>query len=124
MDTKTRDQVALDVIDDNPWQPREAIDPDSLEELADSIRQIGLLQTPLARPSAAGRFELAFGHRRIAAVRLLQQREEWGDYVNLVSAQMSEQRSRGLAVEVLMLAATSGCGEVQQPCRGSDTRWS
>ncbi len=90
MDTKTRDQVALDVIDDNPWQPREAIDPDSLEELADSIRQIGLLQTPLARPSAAGRFELAFGHRRIAAVRLLQQREEWGDYVNLVSAQMSE----------------------------------
>ena len=39
----------------------------------------------------------------------------------LVSAQISIQRSWGLAVEVPMLAATSGCGEVQQPCRGSDT---
>ena len=34
---KTREQVDLQLIDDNPWQPRQAIDQDGLEELADSI---------------------------------------------------------------------------------------
>ena len=98
METKTRDRIALDVIDDNPWQPREARDPDSLEELADSIRQIGLLQTPLARPAADGRFELAFGYRRIAAVRLLQQREEWGDYVDLDIEDLTDERMAVIAL--------------------------
>ena len=120
METKTREQVALDVIDDNPWQPRDdfpnlpfrrstvdaktrdqialAIDPDSLEELADSIRQIGLLQTPLARPAADGRFELAFGHRRVAAVRLLQQREEWGDYVDVDIEDLTDERMAVIAL--------------------------
>ena len=98
VETKTREQVALDVIDDNPWQPRQAIDPDSLEELADSIRQIGLLQTPLARPAADGRFELAFGHRRIAAVRLLQQQEEWGDYVDLDIEDLTDERMAVIAL--------------------------
>ena len=48
---KTREQVALDVLDDNPWQPRQNSDADELQELADNIRQMGLLQVPLARIS-------------------------------------------------------------------------
>ena len=46
---KTREQIDLALIDDNPWQPRVAMDPEGVEELADSIAALGLLQAPLAR---------------------------------------------------------------------------
>ena len=79
MAVKTRELVDLDLIDDNPWQPRREIEPEPLRELAEDIRVNGLLQTPLARPAVDGRYELAFGHRRVAAVRLLHQQGEWDD---------------------------------------------
>ena len=50
----------------NPWQPRTAIDPDAVAELANSILTQGLLQPPVAR-SINGHYELAFGHRRFLA---------------------------------------------------------
>ena len=79
-----RERVALDLIDDNPWQPRAEITPESAEEMADEIRRIGrLLQTPLARRADGGRYQLAFGHRRIAGCRHLRQLGEWEDYVDL-----------------------------------------
>ena len=70
---KDRVAIPLRLIDDNPWQPRAEMDREGLEELANSIGQVGLLQSPLVRlsPSDAERYELAFGHRRVAACRLL-----------------------------------------------------
>lgn len=69
-------EVAVDSIVPNPRQPRQAIDPTSLQELADSIREHGLLQ-PLvvtALPGAEGepaeRYQLIAGERRWAAARL------------------------------------------------------
>ena len=47
------------------------MDPDALESLAENIHQLGLLQAPLLRRSSGGRFQAAFGHRRIAALKLL-----------------------------------------------------
>ena len=38
---KTREQVSLDVLDDNPWQPRQSIATNELQELADNIHQLG-----------------------------------------------------------------------------------
>ena len=46
MKTRERVQVDLELIDDNPWQPRQEIDQETLPELADSIHQLGLLQAP------------------------------------------------------------------------------
>ena len=46
---KTRERIDLELLDDNPWQPRQEIDPEGLQELADSIAQVGLLQAPLGR---------------------------------------------------------------------------
>ena len=57
---KTRQQVALDLIDDNPWQPRQAMDPGALQDLADDIHELGLLQVPLARPALDGTFPARF----------------------------------------------------------------
>ena len=74
---RTREQVDLAAIFDNPWQPRQNIDADALRELAESIHQLGLLQTPRGRRVHRGRVELAFGHRRVAACMLLHQRGDW-----------------------------------------------
>ncbi len=61
---KTRVRIELAKIDDNPYQPRLEYDQEAIEDLADSIEQLDVLQIPLARPRDDGRVQLAFGHRR------------------------------------------------------------
>lgn len=52
----------------NPRQPRTRLDEESLEELAASVAQVGILQPVLVRPSADGhRYELIAGERRLRA---------------------------------------------------------
>src|SRR3990172_290827 len=62
--------VSLDLIDPNPYQPRQAEDPAVVAEIAESIQRHGLMQVPTARAAEGGRYQLAFGHTRLAAVRL------------------------------------------------------
>lgn len=57
-------------IDANPYQPREHFDDDALEELANSIRQLGIIQPITVRSSGNGRFELISGERRLRASKL------------------------------------------------------
>lgn len=66
------DQIALDSIDPNPFQPRHAFREESLKELADSIRTSGIVQPVLLRhaPGSAGRYHLIAGERRWRAARL------------------------------------------------------
>ena len=56
--------VAIDRIEANPEQPRLAFDEASLNELAASIREHGVLQPILVRPLDAMRFQLIAGERR------------------------------------------------------------
>jgi len=56
--------VPLDRIDPNPDQPRLTFDEDSLQELAASITEHGVLQPILVRPGAEGRYQLIAGERR------------------------------------------------------------
>jgi ParB family transcriptional regulator, chromosome partitioning protein len=56
-------EVPISKILPNPAQPRLSYDEDSLTELADSIREHGVLQPILVRPSG-GKFELIAGERR------------------------------------------------------------
>jgi len=60
------EQVRIDSIDPNPFQPRHAFPENSLAELADSIRVSGVVQPILLRraPSAEGRYQLVLGERR------------------------------------------------------------
>ncbi|MEP6659313.1 MAG: ParB/RepB/Spo0J family partition protein [Acidimicrobiales bacterium] len=51
-------------IDPNPHQPRQHFDEETLVSLAGSVREVGVLQPVLVRPSAGGRFELIAGERR------------------------------------------------------------
>lgn len=57
------------LIDGNPYQPRHAEDPVAVVEIAESIKRNGLMQIPTAR-ELNGRYQLAFGHTRLAAFKL------------------------------------------------------
>jgi ParB family transcriptional regulator, chromosome partitioning protein len=58
------DEIAIGAITPNPRQPRRSFDDDALEELAASIREVGLLQPVVVRKVMPGRFELVMGERR------------------------------------------------------------
>ena len=57
------EQVPLNLIEPNPFQPRTQLPMDGLEELANSIRASGLIQPILIRP-AGERYQLVAGERR------------------------------------------------------------
>jgi ParB family chromosome partitioning protein len=62
-------EIAIDVIDPNPRQPRRRFDDDALDGLAASMRVRGVLQPVLVRPAVGGRHELIAGERRWRAAR-------------------------------------------------------
>ena len=70
MDTQTPRMMQLDFIDPNPYQPRKSDDQHVVEEIAASIERNGLMQIPSAR-LFKGRYQLAFGHTRLAAYKFL-----------------------------------------------------
>jgi ParB family chromosome partitioning protein len=57
-------EIAIDLIDPNPYQTRRQIREESLTELTDSIRASGVVQPVVLRPVAGGRFQLVAGERR------------------------------------------------------------
>ena len=61
--------ISLDQIKPNPSQPRTNFDEASLEDLADSIKEVGVLQPVLVRAREDG-FELVAGERRWRAARI------------------------------------------------------
>jgi ParB family chromosome partitioning protein len=61
--------VDIDLIAPNPQQPRTRFEPAALEELADSIREHGLIQ-PLIVSRAGSSYQLIAGERRLQAARL------------------------------------------------------
>jgi ParB family chromosome partitioning protein len=62
--------IAIDSIDANPFQPRTSFDGQSLEELAASIKKLGIVQPLTLREAGGGRYQLIAGERRLRAARL------------------------------------------------------
>ena len=63
------EEVAVVAITPNPRQPRRSFDEESLDELAESIMQVGLLQPVVVRATGPGRYELVMGERRWRAAQ-------------------------------------------------------
>ncbi|HEY4358146.1 MAG TPA: ParB/RepB/Spo0J family partition protein [Acidobacteriaceae bacterium] len=61
--------IAIDQIHESTTNPRETFDPSKLQELAESIRQHGLIQPITVRPKE-GAFEIVAGARRFRAAQL------------------------------------------------------
>jgi len=64
-------EVSLTRIRVNPHQPRRHFVPEEIEELAGSIKMIGLLHPPLVRPVGEGDYELISGERRFRALQMI-----------------------------------------------------
>jgi ParB family chromosome partitioning protein len=62
-------QIAVDLIQRNPRQPRERFDIDELENLAASIREHGVIQPLIVSPGQNGIYILIAGERRLQASR-------------------------------------------------------
>ncbi|HEY7264514.1 MAG TPA: ParB/RepB/Spo0J family partition protein [Trebonia sp.] len=58
------EEVAIDSIAPNPRQPRRNFDDETLDELATSIGEVGLLQPVVVRSLGGARYELVMGERR------------------------------------------------------------
>lgn len=61
--------IEVGLIEPNPHQPRVYFDEELLSELADSVREIGVIQPVLVRSIENGRFQLIAGERRWRAAR-------------------------------------------------------
>ena len=62
-------ELSVELIAPNPSQPRRRFDDETLDALADSVRERGLLQPILVRPRTGGRYELVAGERRWRAAQ-------------------------------------------------------
>jgi ParB family chromosome partitioning protein len=66
----TGSDIDIDLVDTNPFQPRTVFDSEALEELASSIKEIGVIQPITVRQMENGRFQLITGERRFRAARI------------------------------------------------------
>jgi ParB family chromosome partitioning protein len=63
-------ELAISLIDENPYQTRFTFQNESLEELAESIQANGVVQPIVVRPGKDGRYALVLGERRCRASKL------------------------------------------------------
>ncbi len=63
-------KVSLDLIESNPFQPREYFDEDALQELAASIKEQGVIQPVTVRKTEDGKLQLISGERRCKAAQM------------------------------------------------------
>src|SRR5687768_15368961 len=70
-DSRAADELPLNEIRPNPYQPRRTFDVAALAELKASIAEHGLLQPIVVRRGPAGGYEVVAGERRLRAARAL-----------------------------------------------------
>ena len=63
-------KVSVDLLKPNPHQPRKEFDKDALQELADSIKEHGIIQPPLVEETGNGDYYIIAGERRTRAAKL------------------------------------------------------
>ncbi len=63
-------EIAISKIKANPNQPRREFDPEALQELADSIKEIGIIQPITLRKMDDGTYQIIAGERRFRASQL------------------------------------------------------
>src|SRR5574344_853643 len=69
--SSTINEIAIELIEATPNQPRREFDPQSLQELATSIKEIGIIQPITLRQVEDNRFQIIAGERRWRASQLV-----------------------------------------------------
>ena len=63
-------RIPVDMVEANPFQPRSSFDAEALEELAASIRTLGLIQPITVRKVSENRYQIISGERRFRACKM------------------------------------------------------
>ncbi len=63
-------EVDIADIEANPWQPRTTFDEEKLNELANSIKEIGIIQPLTLRKTKHGKYQIIAGERRFRASKI------------------------------------------------------
>src|SRR6476620_6489321 len=63
-------ELDIDSIEINPFQPRSNFNEDTLQELSNSIKQLGVIQPITVRKSEYNKYQLISGERRLRASKL------------------------------------------------------
>ena len=63
-------EIPVDLVQRGKYQPRRDIDPESLQELAESIRAQGIMQPIVVRPISDRKYEIIAGERRWRAAQI------------------------------------------------------
>ena len=85
-------RIPLRLIDPNREQPRRRFDEEALNDLAQSIRSVGVLQPIIVAPGGEGRYTIIAGERRYRAARLAELEEipaivrDWDEQTRLEAA--------------------------------------
>lgn len=88
-DQNDQTEIAVELIERNPFQPRQDFDQTAINELVDSIRQHGVLQPLLVRPAGDG-YQLIAGERRLISAKKAGLRQVPCRVLNLNDQQVSE----------------------------------
>ena len=67
---KNMEEIPIEEIETNPFQPRQYFDQEALQELAESIKVHGIIQPITVRKLSAHQFQLISGERRFQASKL------------------------------------------------------
>lgn len=86
------EEISIDELRPNPYQPRKTFHADSIEELKDSILEYGIIQPLVARKSIKG-YEIVVGERRFRAAKEAGLRS-----VPVVVQELSDERMMELAL--------------------------
>lgn len=86
-------QIPLELIKENPFQPRKQFDKEALEELAQSIQSYGLIQPVILLRKNDEEFILVAGERRLRACKLLNQKN-----IKAIVSDENEEKLRELAL--------------------------
>lgn len=89
---ETVHQISISDIKANPYQPRKIFDEAALNELAESIKEHGILQPVVVR-KAGKNFELVVGERRFRAAKLAKLQE-----IPAITKELTDQQMMELAI--------------------------
>jgi len=92
-DVQKIENIPVQMIKPNPYQPRKTFSQQSLEELAQSIKEFGLIQPITVRKTGANGYELIAGERRLRATKLAKL-----EYIPAIIVSTDEKESAVLAM--------------------------
>ena len=89
----TRQDINVELIDTNPFQPRTIFDDVKLQELSESIKIYGVISPLLVRITDEGRYQILAGERRFRASKLAGMKK-----VPALVAQFSDQQMMEMSI--------------------------